>query len=425
MKRALAPLLVAIGLPALIATPAGAAWSPARPIAAPAAAAFDVAVNARGDLALAWSTRDARARRRTSVHVVSVPRDGRLVRRIVWSSRRTQAGSVVVAIDRHGEITVAWDSSTPTARRTAVRAAYGRSASARWARARIVGYGSGEPLPAERQPRLAVAPDDEVLLTWDSTAPRLIRPAAAWRAPRRPFGPPRALSGSSRLPRAMGPIASFDAVGAAYVWGWCSGVVLRAAPGSHRFGDPVVLAPRALAFDLALGGPGEGLATWIDGSCTSDPAAGSVPGPVFASALHAGRWGTPLALTAASEQAVNTVAFAGQAGGGVASWATPAGVFSADLPAGGLAGPSRGIPDGLVPVALADEDNEILAGATTFPSSFVQGGVRVYSEGGAAQDAPAGYGALAVAAPPGGAAALAWPVPGSLAVSVWRPEPVR
>jgi hypothetical protein len=258
-----------------------------------------------------------------------------------------------------------------------------------------------------------------VLLAWDARsdpweAPS--RPTVAWRSPGHRFGPPRPLKGA---PRGLGPIPAFDASGRAYVWGRCNGVVLRTGRGSRRFQSPLVFSTYALGFDLALGNPGEGLATWISGRCTLDPAAGSSLGPVRASVLHQGVFGAPLALTGTNVQAANTTAAALPAGGGVASWADYSSTSTAPIAADGTLGSTQPVADGLVPHAMTAGGDLILTGQTSFPTSFVQGGIQARAAGSsAAEPAPSTYGSLAVAAPTGRAVALVW---GSLELSVWRP----
>jgi hypothetical protein len=298
-----------------------------------------------------------------------------------------------------------------------------RSRSGRWARPQVIGHSYDEPLAPVGSPQLAVALDGRVLLAWNRSDewPGPGRPTVAWRNRGHGVGAARALKDA---PKGLGPIPAFDADGRAYISGRCSGVVLRTAPGARRFRAPIVLANNALAFDLALGQPGEGFATWIDGFCTRDPAAGSVLGPVRASVLHAGAFEAPVALSEPSAQAVNTTAAAAPAGGGIASWAEGTDVFSTQIGPDGTVGTAQPVAGGLVPHTITASGDLIVTGATTFPTaSWVQGGVQVVPAGsGMAEPAPVTAGELAVAAPTGRAAALAWSVgAGIIELSVWRP----
>jgi hypothetical protein len=374
-------------------------------------------VNARGDAVVAWAT--PRGAARATVRVALRSQSGRLTRHRIWSSRGLTVDGISVVIDRRGEVTVAWSSTAgPGGHGDTVRATY-RSHGGRWATVRVVGHSFDEPLPPERQPRLAVAPDGRVLLSWDArrhpfSAPG--RPTVAWRDRGHRFGAAHALRGA---PSGLGPIPAFDAKGRAYVFGRCAGVVLSTAPGGERFQPPIVLAKHALGFELALGRSGEGLATWVAGRCTSDPSAGSTLGPVRASVLHRGSFGAALALTGAAAQAADTTAAARPEGGGYASWAELAGSFSALIAPDGTIRGTHAVPGGLVPHAFTRAGDQILTGQTTFPTSVVQGGVQVVPAGSSsAEAAPTTFGRLAVASPTGRAAAIVW---GALDLSVWRP----
>jgi hypothetical protein len=134
-----------------------------------------VAVDARGDVAVAWATRgnpeSGPPRYRTSVHVAVRTANGRLLTRTVWSSH-AETNSLAVAIGA-GEVTVVWGSTSRAARdaiTTPVRAAYGPLIG-HWRAPRIIGRES-EPSafePANWHPNLAVAPDGEVLLAWNTS----------------------------------------------------------------------------------------------------------------------------------------------------------------------------------------------------------------------------------------------------------------
>ncbi len=409
-------LVVGVLAAFVFVAPAHATWSAPARITTREAGPVAVAVNARGDAVVAWATR--RSSTPTSLHVSLRSSAGRLTSRRVWAGRRRGVGGISVVIDRRGEITLAWTAAAgPRGRGDTVLTTY-RSRAGRWARPQVVGHSYDEPLSPVDSPQLAAALDGRVLLAWNRSDewPGPGRPTVAWRSRGHRFGAAHALK---RAPKGLGPIPAFDANGAAYISGRCNGVVLRTAPRGRRFRAPVVFSKHALAFDLALGSPGEGLATWIDGYCTRDFAAGDLLGPVHASVLHAGTFGAPLTLTDPSTQAANTTAAAAPAGGGIASWADYTGVFSTQIGPDGTVGSAQPVTGGLVPYTITASGDVILTGDTSFPATpFVQGGVQVVPAGSrTAEPAPATAGELAVAAPTGRAAALTW---GSF-VSVWRP----
>jgi hypothetical protein len=425
---------------ALGAAPAGAHWS--TPVSVPVTTygMNAVAVDARGDAAVAWASSGSPARSptyKTSVRVSVRAWNGRVRTHRVWSSTDANLVGISVAIDRRGETTVAWitkrrhDRLSPTG---TVRAAYGTLAG-HWTEARVVGQGRGEP-------RLAVAADREVLLVWIGG-----RITTAWRSPGHPFGTPRTLVSphvQPGLPRSgpLGAIPSFDARGRAYLAGECEAVVHSTAPHSHRFGHKAALDLGAkLGVSFSVTPAGDGLASWVNGRCTTDESAGDTPGPVFASVMRAGRFGPPLPLTAATTQFTGSNALATSGGGGTVTWSTfdPAkGTFGATIGSGGSVGPAYPITDPLTALVADGGGDQVLTGTSAVPGhggsgtpppggQLVQGGVAIRAAGGGAdQPAPHGNGRLAVATPVGRAAALVWStsptgVGGRLAVSVWRP----
>ena len=173
-----------------------------------------------------------------------------------------------------------------------------------------------------------------MLLGWDDYRPPIDGPAVAWRAPGHRFGAPRALAHASLAPNGLAPIPAFDAAGGAYVSGRCNGFVFTAPPHRHRFGPPILVAPglpnpgrgspwtprAALDFNLSLSARGEGLASWERGECSFDAAAGNTPGPTFASVLHDGKFGKPLALANNEYLSTGPEAVAVPGGGGIVSW---------------------------------------------------------------------------------------------------------
>lgn len=426
-------------------------WSEPRPIAAPGAGPTAVAVDGHGDAAVAWATTPApQLTFGTTVHVAVRLASGKVIAHAVWSSGKAQALHVLVAMG-HGEVTVAWVCSTRNERLegATLRAAYGPLAG-RWAPARVIGHWHDFAPPANRYPRLAVAPAGEVLLAFDDNSPAINGPAVAWRTPGHRFGAPQLLIHSAKtpleVPHELGPIPAFDARGSAYVWGNCDGIVVTAPVHSHRFGSPRVVAPApVLGFALSLDGAGQGLAGWENGVCTTDQATGNTPGPVFASVLQAGVFGQPLAVSAAT-QTVSSNAVAVPNGVDTVSWTLTQGevsggmflltetAFTVPIGTGGTPGPIQQDPGALFPVAATGSGDQVLAGATTGVQGVqgpllrgVIGEVTIRPAGGAAnQPAPSRYGLLATATPVGRAVALLWnsnptgsgPV---LELSVWRP----
>jgi hypothetical protein len=413
LRAALAVVLVAL----TGASAVQARWSPPQSIPAPGASATAVAVNSRGDAAIAWAT-GTRAFR-ASVYVAVRKQGGTLRRHLVWSSRRYGTASISVVIDRRRRVTVAWAGTRRNASRQTVRAAYSTS-SGRWSRVRVVGHAAIlENLPPDRFPRLAAASDGRVLLAWDEPA----GPRVAWRVPGHAFGAPRRLTGAPRSP--IGPIPAWDAAGSAYVSGRCSGFVFRTRPGRRNFGRPITVAPgRALGFTLSLSGRAAGLAGWIDGVCTTSEGEGDTLGPVFASLLRDGTFQPPVSLSAAATAAYGVTAVADPAGGGIVSWGeVQRGTFSAIVvPAGRLEETARLITDGVVPVAADAGGNQVFTRAFPSPPPALPAVLYVRPvAGGADEPAPSQSGEYATAAPTGSGVALAYVSGRQLNLSVWRP----
>jgi hypothetical protein len=340
----------------------------------------------------------------------------------VWSSRGAGLNGLSVTLDRRGAGTVAWavhrgQGDTPWT----IRAAYTNRLAGRWTRARAVGRGApARPVPP--YPRLAAGRDREVLLAWDGPA----RANVAWRRPGHRFGKPTAL----RHPRfrPIGPTPAFDAADTAYLSGRCTGFVLRTRPGGHRFGRAIMLGDvQALDFTLSVLGPGQGIASWIDGSCTFDVAAGPTPGPVFARVLRDGAFQVPLSLSAAGAQAYNSTGAADPEGGGTVSWSQlPGGPLTADLGPAGVVGPARPVTGAAVPVAVTGGGDQVFTrthwsgGPPGAPGAFF---VRP-AGGGADEHAPVPYGDYGYAAstPTGRRVVLVLASePRRLSLSVWRP----
>ena len=319
-----------------------------------------------------------------------------------------------------------------------VRAAYG-ALTGRWAPARVIGHSTSfGSLPAGRYPHLAVAPNGRELLAWDDDRAPKATVLAAWREPGHHFGAARVVGRSPNVP--LGAIPAFDTHGRVYLSSPCYGLVMSAPPGRYRFGPPLLVAPgqaphQALQFSLSLSDAGAGLASWVNGTCTNDPAAGSTPGPVYASVLRAYHFGDPIALTAAEDQSYGSTAVASAAGGGIVSWSDNTyripflggffdGVSSAPIDPAGILGPVQQVPSTIVPVLRDGGGDQILTPYVAWPG---EGGVILRPvDGSADQPAPNGIGWLAATSPIGRAAALAWNTNPAgngptLAISVWRP----
>ena len=402
-----------------------AEWSAPQTTSITRSATTAVAVNARGDTAIAWARGPAQPRSYgTSVFVTVRTANGRLRTRRIWSSRRASTGAIAVAIDRKGEITAAW--IVNTRRNDGGRSGPGRLYAAygtitgHWTSKRVLGSGI-------TQPRLAVAPHGRVLLLWVDGSAESRNLVVAWRARGHSFRHRRAL----RKPAvvftpydSIGAVPAFDARGAAYVAGECDAVVLRSEPNRRRFKTILDRGP-ALRFTLSLAGEGRGVAGWVQGRCTPDVAVGNTPGPVFAGVLHDGRFGAAVRLPS-GDNATHADAVASPAGGGVVSWGEPAGVFSTQIDSGGALGPTQRSPQGIVPFATDGGGDQLLSGQGSH-GSLVQSGVIVRPAGGGPdQPAPLSYGMLAASQPDGRRFALAWDTNpmgagGPLALSVWRP----
>jgi len=396
-----------------------------------------VAVDSRGDAAVVWRTggflRGLTAYS-DSVQLVARLASGRLVTRTVWRSHVAQVRSVSVAIG-DGQVTVAW-SYYDRAGREAVAAAYGPLVG-RWSVPQTLGRETEMSAfePGNWHPNLAVAPDGEVLLAWDTfNANNGI--AVAWRSPHHPFGAAQSLAGGPE-----GATPQFDARGNAYLSSSCDGTVLVARAHSHHFRSDVLTAASVVGFSLSVSGPGRGLAVWVDGQCSFGDEAAATSGPVFASVLRTGMFGTPLALTPADAQDYGFTVVAVD-GGGTVTWFTdgpPTGTsppalpyttlgFSVQFGADGLPGATQQITAD--EALAADGGGDVVLAPPTSGFFTPAGPVLVRPAGGGAdQSAPApmrppSY-QVAVAAPIGRAAALTWhtsPTGGgpAMELSVWR-----
>jgi len=372
-----------------------------------------VAVDARGDAAVAWATQgnpEFGPNFHSSVHVTVRTASGRLSTRTVWSSHDAETEGLSVVIGA-GEATVAWDARSRAeaqGRTIVIRAAYGPLIG-RWRPARAIRRIPFEPPgevlggePAEQH--LAIAPDGEVLLAFNASGEAA---GLAWRAPGHAFGVPQLLSEAPDC-----AIPQFDAHGAAYLSGSCNGFVRVAPAHSHRFRRTAVLTnSQVFIFTLALSGAGRGIAAWVTGECD-----GHTPGPVFASVLKGGKFGTPLALTPSATQAVdaNAVAapggdtvtwYAGVGGGQPSAWPQ---AYSLQIGANGVPGATQTLPIG-APIALvSDAGGDVVFGLTLGTGTPHGPGLFVRPAGGGADQPAPSLGQVAGATPVGRAVAVAW-----------------
>lgn len=426
--------LVATTVVALSSSVALAGWSRPRALSGARSSPYAntaVAVDARGDAAVTWETVGRRPKRSrlplTTVHVAVLTASGRRVMRTPWSGRINSSMRLSVALGG-GEVTVAWGVYNDASTSEVARVAYGPLIG-RWSPPRVIGrfwdaaFTTGR---APWYPRLATAPDGEVLAAWNAcTSSRTCGPSprgivVAWRAPRHGFAAPQVVRGAP-----LGAVPRFDAGGTGYLDSPCSADVPIAPARSHRFGRSVVVTRGPVSeFTLSLAGPGQGLAAWVVGACSLDEAVPNATGPVLVSALRSGRFAAPLALTPAATDASYSNAVA-VPGGGTVSWFTNAGpggfaAFSAPIGAGGRPGPTQPVNGAIVALSADGGGDVVFARPPGSGPSATAVFVRP-AGGGPDQAAPAPSGDIAVAAPVGRAAALVWAGSRTLELSVWRP----
>lgn len=292
--RGVAALVVAAVL--AVPTTAHAGWS--KPVTFPAVRVRDTgadlaAINARGDALVLWTSRKPvrlratllRANGTRTTHTLPAP---------------PGATDVVVALDNRGAATAAW-----TARGRLYAATASRSG--RWSRRQLIARRRWAVLPT-----LAVARDRRVLLVWTVDTPTGAggRTGIAWRSPGHRFSHVRLLRHpapglmAGELPQSENG-AAFDARGRAYVWTTCDGVIGITRPHARKLRLVHVTAGTA-ALSLAVGRSGRGIASWVATRCTGDPAAGTPPGILHASALRDGAVSSPVVLTGEDGQPLIT-----------------------------------------------------------------------------------------------------------------------
>ena len=329
MRSAGALAALVAGLLLFGAAPSLATWSTPRSVNSPGGS---LATDGRGDVALAWEggVRRCSHSRCTYEGLVKVAfgrSTGPLVTHTVWRHANASAYGVTVVLDARGELTVAWVDAHPNIDgQHTVRSAF-RTLAGHWSAVQAVGDSSRlNPLLPEDyvDPRLAVAPDREVLLTWNAgevfKAPG--RLAQAWRRPGHCFGP----TAEYRLNGAgMGdqtPV--FDSGGSAHVYGvltytpphgrsGSNAVMLSTAAHSHRFGAPVVVAPSGGALVVSFSAAGQAIAAWLNPAGQLQP-----PASPYARVMLHGTLGAPVRLPSYGTKAVTAVAANG--GGGSVGW---------------------------------------------------------------------------------------------------------
>ncbi len=390
-------------LGAVLAAPAGwvtwarADWSQPRVVAsAPplqlgsgyvSAIGSSVAVDSRGDVAVAWSktgARPAEYRGRgcqwrsgsptrlgcypvTTVHLTVVTAAGQSHTRVVTSARGEGVIGVVLS---PREATVLLEYAKPRIdSRGGLRVAYGPLIG-RWSKSQTisgrwnVGWTNGRPLG---QLGLALSPDGTVLVAWDGCLTQRAclgvpgeqgaqqRVLVAWQRPGRPFGPPTVVRTAP-----LGSVPQFDAAGTAYLSARCSGAVAIAPVDTRRFRRTIVTGGAVKSFTLALSGAGQGLAAWVAGACSYDDAAPPQPGAALVRLLRASRFLAPFALTAAPAESAAAVA---TAAGATVGWNLRAanGVeepFSTQIGANGILGTTQQGANAVIPV-IADGRGDV------------------------------------------------------------------
>ncbi len=144
-------------------------WAPQYVSVSPTSLPPALAVDARGDAAVAWANEGIGlpGRYLMSVHARVRMADGRAVTRKLWSSNDARPLSLSVVLGA-GEVTVVWVSDNRAHATPVLRAVYGPLIG-RLSRPRVIGrdpWERGYP-PTRWFGGLAVAPDGEVLVTFN------------------------------------------------------------------------------------------------------------------------------------------------------------------------------------------------------------------------------------------------------------------
>jgi len=446
VRRRVFGALAVVAAIAIGAAPALAGWS-APWVVSSSGAGFRyvaLATDARGDAALAWASESdvGLVQTRAAVNVAFVGAGGRLVERTLWRSSDALVGGVAVALDARGELTVAWidaarGRSGETLYAHTIRAAY-RTPSGKWSPTQIIGYSSPF-LSADLQ--LAAAPNREVLLTWVAHTRNAPGVAAAWRQPGHRFGPESAVSRARSA--MMGEATSlFDSGGAAHIYGTVScgrvirtcATMLSTAPGSHRFGAPLLIAPAPAELPVvSFSAPGQALIAWEAGDYEALEPYFAAP---YARVMTGKALSVPVALQPGSTNAASSVnAVAANDGGGTVSWSeTPTPypssartMLAVGDTSGDFSAPSVS-PVGLMPM-LRDGVGDMLLklGWSGGPAGLPPSPVAMQpAGGGAVQSSPmplppsASLAGLVTTQPVGAGAAVAWVAVAKLEISTWR-----
>jgi hypothetical protein len=314
--RTVWPIAIASAVLAAGAPPAHAAWSRRQPMAISQYADVALAVNRHGDVAVAWSSPPTGgglpARYHTTIYVSFGDPRGRVVTRRVWTTAREREWRLAVGLDQRGAATVAWVTQTRRQARAGrygtLRAAFGTARGPWSAAQRLAGAAGG--------PRMALDAAGETLLSWEAA-----RATVAWRAPGDRFGRPHALARPRLSPASddddtLTPL--FDADGRAYLDASCDPAVALSAPHVHRFSRTAVLSSAAghgISFGVTR--HGDGVASWISGRC----AGGRTPdGALQAAVLHGGAFAAPFALGPPDQRVDSVVAVPAPGGGGIVTW---------------------------------------------------------------------------------------------------------
>ena len=244
-----------------------------------------IAVNARGDEAVAWiqegrAAGHATLRVRVAWRAAGAPRMRFLT---LVAGRDRAARGTAVALDARGELTVAWVEQASDNGRThgpkLVRAAY-RLRDGHWSPPRTIGRSSSLNYAA---PRLAVATGRSVVLTYNARVPGLRGVAAAWRASGRPFGAPRSVPlGREYL---LEPTLAADLQGRVFLTGTrgCATSdgaveVAIAPPGRARFTRRVTLTTTSgHAVRMSVRAPDAVTVGWLSGGCDTTEELGGRP----------------------------------------------------------------------------------------------------------------------------------------------------
>jgi len=375
------PLALLVLAPTVLpAATAQAGWSPAQTVPGARAATLTstaLAVDGRGTTAVAWvddgGASNGRRHATTAIRVAVGRAGGSFSVRTLVRRRDLAVQGLTTTMDARGELTVAWIDALPHGHRT-VRAAF-RTSAGRWSRVQAVGFSSAF---AYAVPRLAVAPDRRVLLSYVAGVRAAPGVGVAWRRPGHRFA---AVQGVGRL-RIFDPVPAFDPAGHAYLSGIAEcdnesrshGVVRMTAPHGRRFGAPITVAPApATELRLRMTGPGTAVAAWVGAGCsTTELLSGAI--------LVAQVQGNAVTNRQVVYQAIGRgLALTGGPASGVdATWTA----FPASAPGGALllaqanasgAFGAPGVPaDGWYPVVADDAGDQVVA--MSRPEGYGQSG---------------------------------------------------